>query len=276
MYLCEKYLIMPTTSTVHTDGHQYTAAIIDDNAGAINRLSNLLASYGNVKVIVTATGYASAIESLSSCPADLIFIDIDLPDGDGLELPTELRRLPGMGTAYMIIYTAFYQRSSAKGRVFDDGVDDYLLKPIDPEALDLCMQRFFFSRRKRSQSRGLNALTLPSEDNRVLVVMTTTTSEMRVIKVRDIGYFHYNSRRKVWEAVLTDNTIVQLKKTSSASDILSYSPSFLQTHQSYIVNFDYVMLIGKQKINLYPPFDKDEVLVGRTYLRALQAKFMCL
>ena len=261
---------------MRTDGHQYTAAIIDDNAGAISRLSELLSTYENVKVTATATGYTSALDTLSSCPADLIFIDIDLPDGDGLNLPSALRQLPELSTAYVIIYTAFYKRSVEKGGVFDDGIDDYLLKPVDPEALDLCIRRFLFSRRKRSQSRGLNAVTFPGEDNRVLVVLTTTTSEMRVIKVKDIGYFHYNSRRKVWEAVLTDNTIVQLKKTSSASDILSYSPSFLQTHQSYIVNFDYVMLIGKQKINLYPPFEKDEVLVGRTYLRALQAKFMCL
>lgn len=267
---------MSTNTNANTDSHIYTVAIIDDNAGATNHLRDLLSGYDNVNVVVTASGYETAIESLSSAAADLVFIDIDLPDGDGQDLPAVLRRLPGMGSSYMIMYTAFYQRSSSGGRVFEDGVDDYLLKPVDPEDLDLCMQRFFLSRRKRSQTRGLSALTLPSEENQVLVVMTTTTAEMRVIKVRDIGYFHYNSRRKVWEAVLSDNTIVQLKKTSSAADILSYSQSFLQTHQSYIVNFDYVMLIGKQRINLYPPFDKDVVLVGRTYFRSLQAKFMCL
>lgn len=42
------------------------------------------------------------------------------------------------------------------------------------------------------------------------------------------------------------------------------------------MNIDYVMLIGKQRINLYPPFENDEALVGRTYLKALQAKFMCI
>lgn len=262
--------------TALSNSHRHTVAIIDDDPGAISRLSELLSAYDNFKIVATAPGYTSALETLTTTPADLIFIDIDLPDGDGQNLPAEFRKIPALADSHLVMYTAFYERSSARGHVFDEGEDDYLLKPIDPHALDVCIQRFYFSRRSRSQSRDMNAVTLPSEDNRVLVVMTANTSELRVIRVKDIGYFHYNSNRKLWEAVLSDNTVVQLKKTSSSADILSYSPSFIQTHQSYIVNFDYVFLIGKQKINLYPPFERDEVLVGRTYLRALQAKFMCL
>lgn len=254
----------------------FTVAIIDDNPGAISKLQEMLTPYDNLKISLTAAGCSDAVSKLSQTAADLIFLDFDLPDGDGRELIADLRKIEKIKGSHIVMYTGFYNRCARKGKVFEGGEDDYLLKPIDPEKLDVCIQRFFYSRRHRSEGRALKAMSLPCESNRVLVVFTTTTSEMRVIKIRDIGYFHYNPIRKAWEAALTDNTVVQLKKATSAADILSYSDTFLQTHQSYIVNFDYVMLIGKQKINLYPPFEKDEVLVGRTFLRALQAKFMCL
>lgn len=260
----------------NNDETVYKVAIIDDDSGAIEKLREMLAEYDNLEVTVTAGSFTAGVEMLESNPADLIFVDVALPDGDGQELASMLRSIPTTADSYMVMYTGFYDRCMSKDRVFHDGEEDYLLKPIDKDALDVCVRRFYFRRRKRSQSRAQTAVELPVEDNRVLVVMTSTTSEMRVIKVKDIGYFNYNSRRKVWEAVLTDNTIVQLKKSSTASDILAYSSCFLQTHQSYIVNLDYVMLIGRQHINLYPPFDKDEVLVGRTYLKSLQARFMCL
>ena len=88
--------------------------------------------------------------------------------------------------------------------------------------------------------------------------------------ISDIGFFRYNSKRKLWEAITRDNTVVTLKKTSSATDILNLSPKFIQTHQSYIVNIDYVLLIGKSKVNLFAPFQDAEVMVGRIYLKNLQ------
>ena len=58
--------------------------------------------------------------------------------------------------------------------------------------------------------------------------------------------------------------------------ITQYSSSFVQIHQSYIINIDYLMIIKDSKCMLYPPFDKvTELLVSRKYKKELQDRF-CL
>ena len=62
----------------------------------------------------------------------------------------------------------------------------------------------------------------------------------------------------------------------TAEQIIQYSASFVQIHQSYIINIDYLMLIKDNKCVLYPPFDKvTELIVSKKYKKELQERF-CL
>ena len=67
-----------------------------------------------------------------------------------------------------------------------------------------------------------------------------------------------------------------LRRGMTAEQITQYSSSFVQIHQSYIINIDYLMIIKDSKCMLYPPFDKvTELLVSRKYKKELQDRF-CL
>lgn len=67
-----------------------------------------------------------------------------------------------------------------------------------------------------------------------------------------------------------------LRRGMTAEQITLYSPCFVQIHQSYIINIDYLMLIRDNKCVLYPPFDKvTELLVSKKYKKELQNRF-CL
>ncbi len=259
-----------------TDKDLYQVAVIDDNPGAIDVLRDRLSVYPDFQVSVCATNATDGLRRMAEQPPHILFLDFDLPDTDGFDVIRQIRSNPALERTYIIMYTAYYDRCSKRGNVFVEGEQDYLLKPIDPKELDITIQRFMFERRNRTTTGTIHPMHLPADDNSLMVVMTSTTAEMRLIRLSDIGYFRHNSRRKTWEVALADNTVIQLKKSTSASDILKYSPKFIQTHQSYIVNIDYVMLIGRQRISLYPPFQDDEALVGRTYLKNLQSRFLNL
>lgn len=259
-----------------TECLQYSVAVIDDSSVAIDSLKDRLAAYPEFEISVCATNASDGIRRMTENPPQLLFLDFDLPDTDGFEVIRQLRENPELEKVYIVMYTAYYDRCSSQGNVFVEGEQDYLLKPIDSKEFDITIQRFLYSRRNRTTSGTMHPMHLPPDNDVLMVVMTANTSEMRLIRQSDIGYFRHNSRRKTWEVALADNTIIQLKKTTSASDILKYSPKFVQTHQSFIVNLDYVMLIGKQRISLYPPFQDDEALVGRTYLKNLQGRFLNL
>ena len=82
--------------------------------------------------VVPAGSLAELHEALALQPADLIVLDLNLPDGDGLNLCRELR---AQGNDVRIIMVS--ARGSAIDRVLglELGADDYLTKPFEPREL---------------------------------------------------------------------------------------------------------------------------------------------
>jgi DNA-binding NarL/FixJ family response regulator len=79
---------------VEHDGVGTTVLIVDDHAGFRHGAREMLESDGFV-VIAEAESLASARTALGHISADLVLLDIRLPDGSGFELAEELARLPG-------------------------------------------------------------------------------------------------------------------------------------------------------------------------------------
>ncbi len=71
----------------------------------------------------------------------------------------------------------------------------------------------------------------------------------------DIGFFRYNSDRKLWEVVLNNQLPLLLKKNTTADHIKGYDSCFVQIHQSYIININYLMMIKENRCVMFPPFE---------------------
>jgi len=104
--------------------------IIDDEASLLNTLSRILQKVG-CSVIGAANG-AEALRLLSNSPFDLVYLDLWLPDMNGLQVLQEIRKshpkLP------VILLTAHGSMDTAL-KAMRLGATDYLIKPIDPEQL---------------------------------------------------------------------------------------------------------------------------------------------
>lgn len=244
--------------------------IIDDDHKAINVLKEALSGYNDLEVKGIAYNGKDGLKLIKETHTDLLFLDIELPDSNGIVLLDEIKSINN--NIYTIMFTGVYPYYSKKA--FKNSEDDYLLKPINLIELDKAIQRY--KHYLSLSNKHIDKNTLSSKKNPEILAVTTYTSEMRLLRISDIGYFRYSSSRKVWEGALNDNTFVTLKKGTSASDILEYNNNFIQTHQSFIVNLEYIMLIGSNCITLYPPFNENEVLVGRTFRKELQDKIMCI
>ena len=104
----------------------------------------------------------------------------------------------------------------------------------------------------------------------------TPTNDMRALRPAEIGYFRYCSERKQWEVVLSGQAPLPLKKSTTAEQIVKYAPCFVQIHQSFIINIDYLMIIKDSKCVLYPPFENvSELLVSKKFKKELQDRY-CL
>ena len=100
-------------------------ATVDGDSSSRASLAQLITEDARHQLIRTCADANSALMSLPHFSPDIVFIEINLPDMDGLECMRRLRtKLPG---ARMIIWTASY----AENRLFEaliDGAGGYLLK----------------------------------------------------------------------------------------------------------------------------------------------------
>lgn len=109
-------------------GTNHSILIIDDEPNLRRSLGLILQRVGYV--ITTASNAAEALHLLQAGAYDLTFLDIKLPDQNGLQLLPQIRDLyPDMP---ILILTAHATLDTAIGAV-RMGARDYLLKPIDPE-----------------------------------------------------------------------------------------------------------------------------------------------
>lgn len=244
-------------------------AIIDDDICATKNLMTLISDYPDFKILWTATSLESGKKNLFKDTPDLLFLDLELPDGFGLDFLKEHSNL--LKNTYVIIFTGFYECYSEYA--FSNNECDYLLKPILQKELDKSIQRF----RHTDMKNRISEVSTEINNEMIVPVGTfaalTPINEMRIVRVPEIGYFRYSSSRRVWEVALKDRTFVQLKKGTNAESILEFDSQFVQTHQSYIINMRYLTLITNTNCVLFPPFEEDEILIGRTFRNELQEKF---
>ncbi|MCW7538638.1 LytTR family DNA-binding domain-containing protein [Aquabacterium sp. A7-Y] len=108
--------------------------IVDDEPPARARLRRLLAAFEDVKVVGEAADGEQALALLSQAPVDALFVDVQMPEVDGLDLAASL---PEDGPA-LVFVTAHDRYALA---AFDTSAVDYLLKPVEPERLARALQR---------------------------------------------------------------------------------------------------------------------------------------
>jgi signal transduction histidine kinase/DNA-binding response OmpR family regulator len=114
--------------------------LVEDND--VNRLiaSEFLKAAG-VRV-TTASSAHEAIDLVSSGEHfDLLFMDIQMADMDGLEATRVLRAMPGGANLVIVALTA-HALPGDRARCLAAGMDDYLSKPLSPEALHGCLHRW--------------------------------------------------------------------------------------------------------------------------------------
>ena len=202
--------------------------IVDDQPNLRNELRFLIERQGGFSIIGECATVEEARRVALTNKPDLIFLDIQLPDGTGFEV---LENLPA---EFKIIFLTAFEEHAI--RAIKYGALDYLLKPINEielvqtlnkatqyipaKAVQLDVAQQYH--KKRTHSR----LVLRAQDY------------LQVVEIDQIIYCHSDSGYTSF--FLTDGSkIVTSKIIKDYEDVLSES-DFFRTHQSYLVNFRYV------------------------------------
>ncbi|MFO0676975.1 MAG: LytTR family DNA-binding domain-containing protein [Polyangiaceae bacterium] len=238
--------------------------IADDEAPARTRFRRLLAEHPDVDVVDEAADGADALARIHAKSPDLVFLDVQMPELDGLGVA---RSLPTAGPLVVFV-TAFDEHAI---RAFELAAVDYLLKPVAKDRLAVALDRVRDRLRRGNRSVGPtgNPASLP-RPTRVAVRSGAKFVVFDVARIAAvIAKDHY-------AAVLVDGT-EHLSDDSLDTWLARLDgDDFLRVHRSAIVNVRHVSELLHEGDRKYvavlsdPP--KTHVAIARERLEAVKAK----
>ncbi len=119
--------------------------VADDEAPARQRIIDLLRRDSHVAAIIESPDGLSAVEIIQNRKPDLIFLDVQMPELNGLEVIAEV----GAEHMPLTVFVTAYDEHAI--RAFEANALDYLLKPFSDERFEMTMARV----RRRMDERSV-------------------------------------------------------------------------------------------------------------------------
>lgn len=231
------------------------AIIVDDEPRAIRTLQILLSRHcKDVDVIETASNIHDAAELINSKGPALIFLDINMPNGSGLELVEKLKDHHQV----KVIFTTAHQEYAIKA--FRLSAVDFLLKPIDKNELMAAVDRYRSSK-YQSSSVEMSLLNELLQNGRTKKIAVNTVDSLHVLNHEDIYYL--SSERNYTTFHLADSSIVASKSIGEYEQMIT-DERFLRVHRTYIINLD--------KVQEYKKKEQGVVLQNEAFVEVAKSK----
>ncbi len=212
---------------------QLKAIIVDDEELARKNLEFLLKDFcPQVEVVHLANSANAARQYLKDHSVDVMFLDIEMPNGSGFDL---LESLPDID--FKIIFITAYHEYALKA--FKYSAVDYILKPIDPEELEKAVNKASKSGSADSKEKidllienmgkkgeSLNKIALPSMEG------------LQFVNLEEIIYCE--SEDNYTQFFLTNGKKIMVSKTIKHFEELLDENKFFRVHRSNIINLEYI------------------------------------
>ncbi len=229
------------------------AIIIDDEEDARSTLRSFIKTYcPQVEIIEEAEGVQDGYRKIMGHEPDLLFLDIQMDDGTGFDLLEKIRQ-----PEFEVIFTTAFDEYAI--RAFKFSAVDYLLKPIDPDELIEAVGKV--KKKNPDNAKRVNEL-LQNREKKEIDRLTISSSEgLTFLKLDDISRLESDSNYTHF-FLTTGEKITVPKSLKEYEKILPLS-QFFRTHQSHIVNLNYVKKFMREDGGYVLMDDGSEVLVAR-------------
>ena len=239
-----------------------TAVVVDDERLMREQIAGRLKEAWPELIIVGEAGNGrEAIAMVQSLEPDIVFLDINMPEMDGIKAAQALA-----GKAHLVFVTAYDQYAV---RAFDHGAIDYLLKPVEPERVALACRRL--RERLEQKPDPMNELLAelsqrfgstgikPHEYMRW--VQASVGANIRMIPTSEILFFRAEDK---YTRVQTGNFEALIRKPIKELLEELDPKEFWQIHRATVVRVDAIAQVsrnlrGKQVVHLKGSDEKLEV-----------------
>ena len=227
--------------------------IVDDEHGAIEILEKFVSKVSWLELAASFSDPLDALNYLSNESVDLVFMDINMPDLDGMQLSRLIK-----DHETQIIFCTAYPEHAVES--YEVQALDYLLKPVPFDR--------FLAAVNRIEPRKTQGVSSPSKtimEERRRQIFIKSGSQIHQVEASKISYIkkdgHYIIFKVNGKELLSRMTFNQLLELLPQND-------FVQVHRSYVVALNRIELIQKQFIQI----EGREIPIGDAFKKEFFAR----
>ncbi len=230
------------------------SVIIDDEPESRTAVYNILTNYcKDVKILGEASDVASGIKTIKGHQPDVVFLDIQMPDGSGFNLLESFTDIK-----FHVVFITSFDRYAIKAIKFS--AIDYLLKPIDPGQLIDAVDKVRNLLPVKAQLPE-RVSTLLDNKQKITRIALPTTSGYSFVKIRDI--VRCEADNNYTNFFINEGGKFLVTRTLKEYENLLKDDSFVRVHQSHLINLDFVARYIKGEGGTVIMEDGSEVEVSR-------------
>jgi len=233
------------------------AVIIEDEVLSLNNLRNLLQQHCNgVQIVGTASSVAEGVELFRNpnIEIDVAFLDISLPDGLVFKLLNQIRPI----TFEIIFVTAYEKHAITACNYASVG---YILKPIDPDALQLAVARIE-RRRADAMEKRLELFTSHYNNPNVFNKMSISAVDgIHFVNIKDI--IRFEAEDNYTHIYLLGGERITASKTIKSYENMLDTYNFYRVHKRHVVNLNFIRKFTRGEGSMVIMEDGLEIDVSR-------------
>jgi len=232
-----------------TDSTPIRCIIVDDEPLAVALLADYVNKTSGLEVVLRTTHVLDALQAVQEDKADLLFLDIQMPELTGIQFMKIIRR------RCKVILTTAYTQYALEG--YEHDVVDYLLKPITLDRFMIAVEKV--KERLGHEQENISSASVPDH----LFIRT----EYRIQRV-DLASIYYIEALRDYVAIHTGTgKILSLESMKHMEELLP-EDRFIRIHKSYIIHRNKIDFLERGRVVI----GKEYLPIGDTYKEKVRVK----
>jgi two-component system, LytTR family, response regulator len=222
--------------------------IVDDEPMARDVIKRYIQQVPNLCMLAEFGNAIDATIFLQDQPADIIFLDIRMPQLTGTDFVRSLRNIP------KIIFTTAHKEYAHEG--FELDVTDYLLKPIRFDRFLRAVNKAFPQRQQEAETQWMHTSEVGKTD--ASFIYLRVDRKMVKVVLDDILYIESD---KDYVKVYTDKGFFITWQTIAAVEAMLSDSKFVRVHRSFIISLAKIRSFTAETIEI----GNKELPIGKLY-----------
>lgn len=215
--------------------------IVEDDAPVLVAFLNLIKKFcPELEILGAATNITEAKQLIEEQSPELLFLDVEMPGGTGFEL---LKEIPEIN--FNVIFTTAHEKYALQAIKYS--ALDFLLKPIVPQDLIQAIEKAKIEFEKKANDLKIKALlhNMEEQNTKSKQIIVKDKYGFHVVNIKEI--IRLEAENNYTKFILSDRDSFLTSKTLKEYENMLSKQNFFRSHQSHLVNLDYLTRYDKQK-----------------------------